>query len=135
MLKPKKGRCKDCNRETLLIAGRCKTHYWLYRKSLKKEKSGRDLLSFYKEIWQERQRLSYLSGEPLYEFNVSCFAHVVRKSRRSDLIYNKENIVLLTPYEHHLFDNGTHAQREIYAQKKGCNWLTLYDLQEILLTS
>ncbi len=133
MLSHKKGKCIDCGKETFLIAKRCKYHYWMHRK---KEKRGdkQTLFSFFEEIWSEREHTSYLSGKSIPYFNVSNFAHVVRRSKTSALTMEKANIVLLTAEEHHLFDNGTEAQRLEYAKKNSLSWDKLFLLRESLLS-
>lgn len=42
------GKCKDCDYNGKLIAGRCKTHYWKFRDSEKKKKSGKNEI-----VWSE----------------------------------------------------------------------------------
>jgi len=132
MIKAKKGFCLDCGRDHYLIAKRCKTCYWRYRSKLKNENK-ESLFLLFKAIWAEREHKSFLSGKPLYKFNVSLFAHVVARKRRPDLAYRRDNIILLTVEEHHLYDQGTIAQRVDYAQKNRVSWDTLFALRDELL--
>ena len=89
----------------------------------------------YYEIWQEREHISFLSGKSLEsyfgtDYFRNMFAHVLAKGQNKYPRFKtyKKNIVLLTPYEHHLFDNGTIEQRQKYADETGCDWGKLYDL-------
>lgn len=59
---------------------------------------------------------------------VSCCAHIIPKGRYPRWKLNPRNILLLDPEVHHLFDQGTEAQR----QKTGWEWTELYNLQEQL---
>jgi hypothetical protein len=89
------------------------------------------------EIWEERPHKSFVSGKNLdvYRrgtFFVNLFAHVLGKGAFPRYKLNKENIVLLTPQEHHLLDAGTKDQRERYAEQNNCSWEKLYELKEKL---
>lgn len=87
-------------------------------------------LKIFEEIWKERSHVSFLSGKPLGYFSVSFFAHVLAKGRYPRLRLEKSNIILLTPFEHHLFDMGTRDLREKYGEEEGCNWEKVYSLVE-----
>lgn len=114
--------------------------------TLPKRKTTGELAIFY-EIWAEREHASYLSGKKLIFFVdpdlheadmetfVKFFAHVLSKKQFGKYRLLKENIVLLTPYEHSLFDQGTAAKREEYAKKNNCSWMPLYEKVEQLLKS
>ncbi len=71
-----------------------------------------------------------MSGKKLDEFSVSLFAHVLPKAQNKFPKWklNPDNIILLTRFEHHLFDKGTIAQREKYAKENNCNWIGIYNL-------
>lgn len=103
-------------------------------KKPKKKNAPTGLLLLYQEIWNEREQVSFLSRISLFEFNVSMFAHVLAKAQNKYPKFkkNKENIILLTPHEHHLLDNGTEVQRMLYAKKHFCNWEPIYKLREEL---
>lgn len=62
-------------------------------------------------------------------FDVSCFAHVLAKGKHPDARLDAENIVLLVPEEHFLYDQGTISQRERYAERYGAKWDKLADLK------
>lgn len=94
----------------------------------------------FREIWYSRPRVSFLSGKPLkYEedgqFWVNLFAHVLAKGKSKYprfKLYSK-NIILLTPEEHMLLDQGTEMNRMAYAKKNGCDWQKVYGLREELI--
>lgn len=96
-------------------------------------------LDLYFKIWQSRTQRSYLSNQRLNfaersEFWYNCFAHLLSKSQSKYPKFKlySQNIVLLTPEEHHLLDHGTEKQRQDYAKKYGCDWKKIYDLRDRL---
>ena len=68
-------------------------------------------LAMFKEIWNERPHESEISGESLYGFDVWNFAHVLPKGSYGKYRLNKDNIVLMTRDEHHVFDHQTHKAK------------------------
>lgn len=109
----------------------------LKEKRVEKKKSTgeKDLFG---EIWEKREKVSFLSGYPLMEFAYSpfflnCFAHVLAKGRYPKFRLKETNIILLTPDEHYMFDFGTVAQRKKYAEKMNCDWMKVYGLKDELL--
>lgn len=72
----------------------------------------RSMLDFFMEIWIEREHVSQISGEPIEEFNIMCFAHVVNKNSYPEYKFSKEAVVLMLPREHHVFDNQTDIARK-----------------------
>lgn len=102
------------------------------------------------EIWNESNKKSFISDKDLKqyvnsEFIWSCFAHVIPKNGMSMLVfpnkkakdellrYNKRNIVLLTPHEHFLIDQGTEDGRRQYEQENNCSFDKFYKLKEELI--
>lgn len=71
---------------------------------------------------EPEQRLSWLSGRPIYRFNVSCFAHLAAKGEYEYLRLEPENIVLVTMKEHWLQHYGTIKQKDEYAAANGFSW-------------
>lgn len=144
--------CKRCNRERPIYAkGLCHHCYWGYKMPKKsfmnktKSSEGKSEADIFNEIWNEREHVSYISHEslksvkPHSSFWYNLFAHVLPKGRYKDMKFVKENIVLLTPYEHHLFDYSTSQDRKKYAKEmanKGVfvDWDKLYSLKEKLLS-
>jgi len=88
---------------------------------------------FFKEIWSERDHISFLSNRPIKYFDVKSFAHILPKGKFTKYKYNKDNIILLLPEEHTLLDQGTEKQRVEYSKKWGCNWDKIYMLREHLI--
>lgn len=90
-------------------------------------------VDLFRKVWESRPHFSEISGEPLERYNgvnllLNCFAHILPKGRFPLFKYREENIILLTPEEHHLFDFGTVEQRE----RTGKNWDKLYQKIEYL---
>ena len=109
----------------------------------KNYKSTRELDRF-REIWVERTHKSFLTNKPInididpdtgefdIELFVKFFAHVLPKGRYSLYRLNKDNIILLLPYEHTLLDQGTKDQRKEYEKKYNCSFQIIYDLADKL---
>lgn len=97
-------------------------------------------LDIFEEIWYERDRVSFISGENLEHyfdtpFFVNLFAHVLAKAKNKYPKFKlyKKNIVLLSPREHSLFDQGTMDLREKYRREMAeqgiiVDWDKLFDL-------
>ena len=64
-------------------------------------------LSVFKEIFNERPRLSELSGFPIPEFDVFCFHHLLSKKAFPKFRLYKQNIIFITHFEHMEYHNGT----------------------------
>jgi hypothetical protein len=130
------GECSECEayglitKPSLMLCVKCNNKRLRKQKDTKTKATGE--LDVFREIWKERKHVSFISGKPLKEFNVWCFAHVLSKGSSPKFRLNKENIVLLTPKEHVLFDNGSHENREAYAKANSCSWDELYELKDKL---
>ena len=92
------------------------------------------------EIWQERKHVSFLSDQPLdqwygTEFYVNMFAHVLpkRKNAYHHFRLEKDNIILLTPEEHWLYDHSTEEKRTTYANLMKCDWNKVFKLRTELI--
>lgn len=127
---------KICKKENcsynVFSNGYCKAHQYLrpdYKPYVYKRKPTGEL-GLFEELWKKRKHISFLSGKDLPIFDVALFAHVLEKAQNKFPKWklNPENIILLTKFEHHLFDNGTKAQREKYALEEGCSWEPIYSL-------
>ncbi len=107
-------------------------------------------VSVFMDIYAKRPKKSFLSGEDITKYEdsawfLSCFAHVIPKNGLSNLVFpnkklkdellrhNEENIVLLTPVEHHLIDNGTEEQRQKHEKEHGISFKPFYDKKEKLI--
>jgi len=97
-------------------------------------------VALFKQIWLLSNRRSFVSGLFLREYMntdlfFNCFAHVLAKgiNQYPYFKYYAKNIVLLTPGEHALLDQGTEEARINYTlDVKTANWQPLYDLREEL---
>lgn len=63
-----------------------------------------NLIDLYKQIWDEREHVSELSGKPLLPINNYQwhwqFLHVLPKGSYPKWKFNKKNIILALPEEH-----------------------------------
>jgi len=95
----------------------------------------------FRMLWTYMEKRSYLSNLFLRDFYagpyfLNCFAHVLAKAKNKYpyFRYYLRNIILLTPGEHALLDQGTVDQRESYAKKvKTADWPKIGVLKESLL--
>ena len=104
---------------------------------IKKGKKATGELELFMRLWEDRTHVSFLSGIPLGEFNVSLFAHVLSKKQYSNFRLFDKNIILLTEYEHHILEQGTMDSRARYQQEVremgyDCDWLCITDLADKL---
>ena len=94
----------------------------------------------FKQLWMRSNKKSFVSDLFLRkymatELALNCFAHVLAKglNQYPYFKYYARNIVLLTPGEHALLDQGTEEARISYAlDVKSADWQRLYDLREDL---
>lgn len=120
-----------CN-YTVFGGGFCKNHQYhrqdskapksLKRIPIKKKYKSTGEKAVFDMIWKERKHVSFLTGLPLPDtFNpqlyISMFAHVLSKGKYPRFRLLKENILLLTPTEHRILDQGTEAEREAYSKQ------------------
>lgn len=103
----------------------------------KEKKKGTGEKIVFEQIWEEREHKSFLTGEPLDKYvqsNLwySLFAHVLAKGKYPKYRLLKKNVVLLTPEEHRLLDQGTNDERKKYAEATGCDWDLILELEEEL---
>ena len=102
------------------------------------------------EIIATREHKSFISGVGLDEHLASilcysCCAHIIPKkghlqldfpnkaARENLLRLNPDNIVLITPHEHFLIDQGTQYQRDAYEKEHNCSFSKFYEKKEELL--
>lgn len=106
------------------------------RSSKKMKRNATGELDLFKKIWEEREHRSFISGRTVEPFDIRNFAHVLPKSKYPSLRLDRENIVLLSPVEHALFDQHTEKDREKHREemyhKHGAyvDWEKLYELKE-----
>lgn len=101
-------------------------------------------------IIAERKPVSYVSGENLTPYlnsvlRYSCCAHVIpkkghlqldfpNKQAREELLrLNPKNIVLVSPWEHSLIDQGTEKKRAAYEKMYRCSFNNFYKLKQQLI--
>tara|TARA_R110002126_G_scaffold86464_1_gene208625 strand:+ start:30540 stop:30989 length:450 start_codon:yes stop_codon:yes gene_type:complete len=137
----KSGVCSGCNKErwlskpSLMLCAYCNKK----RLNSKKEpKKATGEAAMFREIWEERDHSSFLSGESLEGYYgkdkwYSLFAHILPKGTYPGMRLKKHNIVLLTPFEHFLLDQGTETNRTKYGEKFKCDWNKIYELKYELL--
>lgn len=104
-------------------------------------------LQLFKYIWHKSNKRSFISGLVLRDFEGTdlwhnMFMHVLPKGQNKypHFKYYGRNIILGTPNEHHLLDNGTEDQRISYAldveEKSGgkntADWAKVKALEEEL---
>jgi hypothetical protein len=101
------------------------------RKEPKKSSGQLDL--FY-EIWAERERVCFVSGQKLTESPtkdkgrwVSCFSHLLPKGTFPKFMLRKDNIVLLSPKMHE--DWHTKGKSELLDGPHGEKWKELFELK------
>ena len=133
--------------------GYCRNHQWNRERKPKKFKPfspiKRSPIRYSKEptgeavlfntIWNTRNKKSYLSGKKLDKYYgtdlfFNLFAHLLSKAQNRYPKYklNEKNIVLLTPAEHLLLDQGTEDARSKYGKENKCAWEKVYTLRREL---
>ncbi len=98
------------------------------KKGFKVKTKGTGELEFFREIWEERPHVCFVTGERILEFNIMCFAHVLPKGHYGKWRLNKDNIVLMSPESHWAQHNL--AQSDLEDQEEG--WIKFFTLQSEL---
>ena len=98
------------------------------KRAIKRKKATGEYALF-EMIWNTRPHHSELSGIPISYPHPSNFVHVLAKGQGKYPLFKlfEQNIVILTEFEHHLYDNGTEGQRNTYAKECAemgheCDW-------------
>lgn len=95
------------------------------------------MITLFKEIWEEREHVSEISGRPLlppghflWHFQ---FSHTLTKGNYGRYKHQKFNIVLMLPDEHTFYENFTEKYKEktMYLAHKE-KWDALFELEEQL---
>lgn len=97
-------------------------------------------VALWKQIWIHSNKRSFLSGMHLREYLdtalfANCFAHVLAKGQNQYpyFKYLASNIILLTPGEHALLDQGTEESRISYElDVPSADWSKVYKLRDEL---
>ena len=129
---------KKCSEEgcdyPVWARGKCRIHDKGKPKSKPKKATGEKIV--FEMIYEERPHISFISG-----LHVDCiahnFAHVLSKGSYPKFRLRKDNIVFLTPEEHHLYDFGTEEDRVRYVDRMkedgiDVDWDKLYSLRDKL---
>jgi len=70
-----------------------------------KNKSTGELVLF-NAIWATRPHVCQVTGDPIKEFSIWCFMHVLSKKSYGKFRLFDKNILLVLPGIHHEYDNG-----------------------------
>ena len=87
-------------------------------------------LALFKEIWNEREHISELSGDKISMFDVFCFHHILTKAAYPKFLLFKSNIVILTRAEHRMVHD--HSFEDLI--KKDIRWAEIERRYNILKT-
>lgn len=134
------GICSNCNKNGVITKPSLGLCYKCNNRRLsdgKESKQASGQYQMFLEIWDERPHVSFVSGQPLDKYYggklfVNMFAHVLSKGAFPNFKLKKENIVLLTPFEHTLYDTCSENMREAYGIQHNADWNKLYTLKDDL---
>lgn len=86
----------------------------MQKRTKKNQSLVKDELSLGERLWNQRGRMSEISGQPLGDHYSHFFAaHVLAKGAYGRFRLNPKNIVLMTPEEHMLFDQRTDKAKQM----------------------
>lgn len=89
------------------------------KKSVEPRKRDSTMRDLFMEIWRERPHVSEVSGEVIFSPPSSAnFHHILHKEIYKELMYCKENIIILTIDEHTNCHNGIIEYDEVENRKK-----------------
>ena len=104
-------KCKICDKEFTpqfssvqqVCSNKC--GYKLKNRTFNKKRKKTGEGELFKELWNKRKRVSFVSGEPLGdEMNVFFFSHILTKGAYPSLRLYKKNIQFMTRKEHVMWD-------------------------------
>ena len=83
-------------------------------------------LAMFEEIWNERPHKSFINGEDIPYFDVSCFAHVLAKAQGKfpKFKLNKKCVVLITRFQHDQWDNCLRSELKLLPE-----WNKMFELE------
>jgi len=102
------------------------------------QKDYKSQIELFSDIWIEnKDRRCFVTGKVLSfllytDFWLNCFAHVLSKNKYPEWRLRKENIILLHPEVHSLYDNGTLERILKYEKDNDCSFLGLFLLEKTL---
>lgn len=120
MWKPHKSTCPGCGEGNVWITTKCrglctvceskrKPRTRIKKLSEKRKeriKGGGSEFKMFCEIWDERPHVCQVTDEPIKEFSVWNFMHVLAKGPYGRYRLKKENVLLVLPWVHDKYDNG-----------------------------
>jgi len=133
MIKSSK-KCKVENCSSFVFGqGYCKFHYpkkplkkitekGIAKKQEKKERINK-LFELYLEIWDERAdrngnvrcfETDTLMSWTVYKKNIICYSHQISKAQRPDLAFEKDNILVVLPQIHFLWESNPQECPKMY---------------------
>lgn len=89
-------------------------------------KSGQ--LELFMSLWMIRPHKSYINDEVIHDFNIQCFAHVLPKGSYPRYELNPDNIVFMTPDQHH----RQHSEARSILEAEHPGWVKFFQLQDML---
>jgi hypothetical protein len=106
-----------------------KVHKPLKRTPLTYKREPTGELPMFLEIWSERPHESFINGEPIHNFDVSCMAHVLGKAQNRFPKFKlyKPCVVIVTRAQHDAWDFGSREDL-----KKLPEWDKMFELEEKL---
>ena len=106
----------------------------LLKSPIKRKPTGEKAL--FDALIATRPHKSVLTGKRIYNIGPANCAHLWSKKQKPEFRLLDINICFLTFEEHHLFDQGTEAQRKKYAEENNCDWSILDELKaKVIQTS
>ena len=99
-------------------------------KKIKAKSKASNQLTLFKEIWNEREHVSELSGDKINMFDVFCFHHILTKAAYPKFLLFKSNIIILTRAEHRMVHD--HSFEDLI--KKDIRWAEIERRYNILKT-
>ena len=99
-------------------------------KKIKAKSKASNQLALFKEIWNEREHVSELSGDKINMFDVFCFHHILTKAAYPKFLLFKSNIIILTRAEHRMVHD--HSFEDLI--KKDIRWAEIERRYNILKT-
>ena len=97
---------------------------------IKAKSKASNQLALFKEIWNEREHVSELSGDKINMFDVFCFHHILTKAAYPKFLLFKSNIIILTRSEHRMVHD--HSFEDLI--KKDIRWAEIERRYNILKT-
>lgn len=134
--------CKECGRGSQVQYGICPyckaIDAYVKPEEVKSDNQFDNQLEMFLWIWSVRPHISELSGKDLNKVPenqfISIFAHLLSKAQNRYPHYklNPDNIAILTPEEHQLFDAGSIDAKTRYEKENNCSFDVLHNRCEEL---